>query len=207
MSESFHLSSGVLQGSVLVPLLFTLYMKPLSGIFNNYGFNYHLYADDVQFYFTFDHHDKPNPNKLTNCLNAVDQWLCLNELKLNNYETQCILFRRKHQKFVENIFQNSVFKFSNSVKDLGDFLDCNISMKNQFNSAIKKCFFHICNIGKIRKYMDEKNCKNLVNVFVTTHLDYRKLCIMVCLTPHYLACKKCKIPQPGFFLMLVIPFT
>ena len=32
--------------------------------------------------------------------------------------------------------------------------------------------FHICTIGKICKYIDEENCKTLVNVLVTSLLDY-----------------------------------
>ena len=83
MFESFYLLSDMLQGSVLASLLFTLCMKPLSDLFNNYGFNYHLYAKSIKYYFTFDH-NKPDSNKLTNCLNAVKQWLCHKKFKLNN---------------------------------------------------------------------------------------------------------------------------
>ena len=51
-------------------------------------------------------------------------------------------------------------------------LDCNLSVNSQTDSAVKKCFFHIRNIGKIRKYIDEENCKTLVSVVVTSQLDY-----------------------------------
>ena len=176
VSRSFQLFSGVPQGSVLAPILFTLYIKPLTSIISNLGFSYHFYADDVQFYVTFDADKTLDANVLTKCLKAVEQWLCCNKLKLNNKKTQCILFGRtcKQSSSIANAFNTVDIPLTSSicVKNLGVLLDSNLSMEGQIKSIIKKCFFNIRNIGKIRKYLDEDSCKMLVNNLIISHLDY-----------------------------------
>ena len=54
ISDVKVLLSGVPQGSVIGPLVFTMYTRPLGIITQRYGVKCHLYADDAQLYISLD---------------------------------------------------------------------------------------------------------------------------------------------------------
>ena len=54
VSEHEYLRCGVPQGSVLGPLLFLIYVNSVTKIFDDSGFKYHIYADDIQLYIEFN---------------------------------------------------------------------------------------------------------------------------------------------------------
>ena len=126
LSHPAVLHYGVPLGSVLGPILFSLYTNPISSIIHSHSsINYHFYADDTQLYITllpdnFSH----SIQKVKNCLNDIQNFMFANKLKLNPDKTEFILIGSQRncnqllRQFPINILGNQVSP-AQSVRNLG----------------------------------------------------------------------------------------
>ena len=99
-SETVNITTGVLQGSILGPLLFSICINDLISISNNLKFI--MYADDTTIYFNLEDFDPYHLKRdINNELEKITLWLKMNKLSLNVQKTKFMIFHRKQKQISE----------------------------------------------------------------------------------------------------------
>ena len=157
VSVDQELAFGVPQGSVLGPIMYCMYTKPVSDIIQRHGLSHHSYADDTQLYMTMDHSNNDWRDGLARielCVSEIGEWMKRNMLKLNDEKTELIVFSSKYKQDLYNYLSitigDTVVNCSSQVRDLGVIFDRVLSLHQHVSYTSRPCRFHYRNISRIR---------------------------------------------------------
>lgn len=176
-SSDRMLKYGVPQGSVLGPLLFSLFFAPIEDVILAHGLRCMVYADDSQLYITINARcDRPVMlSKLQLCILDIFTWCTNNGLACSLDKTDAVHLRSCHAKnfdpIQEIVIDDVVIVPKPVVRDLGILIDSHLLLKNQVNQVCKCAWLAIRKIGRIRPYLAQDVCERLVHAFITSKLD------------------------------------
>ncbi|KAL9978146.1 hypothetical protein ACROYT_G015633 [Oculina patagonica] len=128
-----------------------------------HNLEYHFYADDTQLYVAFktDSLDRMAQCKtsIEQCVCDIDNWMAVNKLKLNQEKTEVVLISSRYLQIGNvNVVPTS------SARNLGAIFDQCFNLEEHIKSICKSSHYHIRNLAKIRKYIDEESAKTVTRV-------------------------------------------
>uniref|UniRef100_A0A8C6NT99 Reverse transcriptase domain-containing protein n=1 Tax=Nothobranchius furzeri TaxID=105023 RepID=A0A8C6NT99_NOTFU len=169
-SSSLPLPWRAPQGSVLGPLLFSIYLLPLGNILNQHGLSYHIYADDCQLYVEMD--EKNAGSKLAACMADVKGWLAFIFLKLNEKKSEFIVFDPHNHHGSHPVCDLLTLYPKQCVTSLGVKLDAGLTMAPQINSVVRSCFYQLRRLTHLRQILKRRHLESVIHAFITSRLDY-----------------------------------
>lgn len=143
-------TAGVPQGSVLAPLLFSLYT---SDIPRHPQVSLALYADDTAIYVTDIHNHTIRRKLLQDATDALGDWFRKWRMDVNPEKSTAVYFSRTNA-YYRSIQPNirmfgKPIPWANKVKYLGVTLDCRLNFKAHINKVRNKAAFYLCRLAPL----------------------------------------------------------
>ena len=175
-SDFLTLTSGSPQGSILSPLIFTIYTSTLTDSLRHCVS--HTYADDTQIYISCDESQLEDAcRRMSSDLQALADVSRQHGVEINSSKTELIVFHpRKVTAEVRqrvNVGLDGVrLQVKEKVRNLGVILDQNLKFQDHINSCLKKTYLSLKYIYSIRQFITMKTKIMLRESLILSHFNY-----------------------------------
>ena len=166
---------GVPQGSILGPILFSMYVTPVGDYLRTCNLKYQMYADDTMICLSIDEADLMNVENRLNIIlsKLIDVYSSL-KLKINPDKTEVLIIPPKRLNVtIEKLFlAGEEIIPVNFLKSLGVLIDNNLSWSRQINATCSSCYNQLRKLNRIKQYLSIETRIVLVRTLILSRLDY-----------------------------------
>ena len=141
-SHALNVTHGVVQGSILGPVLFLLFTNDLPQHIS-YG-KIIMYVDDTQFLDAdYPSNTQALKSRIEHSLSVALKWFTQNRLKINPAKTEMVTLRSSRQNVDENFavyFGKDKILPTDRIKVLGVIIDSHLTWGDQISSVVRRCY-------------------------------------------------------------------
>ena len=156
VSPIFTSDTGTIQGSILGPILYAIFVSP---IFDKEKMS--NYADD-NYVIKWNTKIEELIIDMRKSLEAITKWLRDSGLKVNDAKTEICLFHRNVTRSIDITMNDVTLKKSPVIKVLGVIFDSQLKWSQQVANTVKKSKSALNAIKLIKKYFTIPEIKNLL---------------------------------------------
>lgn len=173
-SKCHHVTSGIPQGSVLGPILFVIYINDMPEMVES---STYLFADDTKIFREIreEKDEKMLQADLDNLQSWSDTWLLKfhpNKCKVMSVANKSVDKGTKHYHLYNNDGNRIELEQSDGEKDIGVFVDENLSFNKHIQNQVNKANSIMGLIRRTYTYLDEQSFKYLFQALVRPHIEY-----------------------------------
>lgn len=182
-SKYMSINQGVPQGSILGPLLFSIYTCDLGKSLRTC--RSHQYADDLQLYCSFPPSEINNAIRNINAdLNAIVQVSNSHKLVLNGAKSKLLLFGMPESQIVNFslTIDGNILQPSSCEKNLGIFLDDQLKFEKHVSNILQRAYYKLKLLYMHKDILSTNIKLRLTDTLVLSLISYGNLLFWPALT-------------------------
>ena len=167
LSDQSAVTSGIPQGSILGPVLFTIFINDLPDVMKS---TCKIFADDTKLY-NFSKNSITLQNDLTNLQIWSETW----QLYFNTDKCHTLYLGRNNPKnpyYMNQGDRQTEIATNDTEKDLGVIFDTTLKFDHHITNSINKANKMLGIIRRCFKYLDNESFLYLYKSIVRPHLEY-----------------------------------
>ena len=177
LSSFRHIDAGVPQGSVLGPLLFSMFINDVFSVCKNSSI--HAYADDIQLYLS-----RPLgliedlAARINEDLHNIFVWSVDNKLTLNakkSYVLPISKISMNNLLFPSIQIGHSSLQFVSKIKNLGFYINSSMTAVDHINSVVKRVYLTLRNLRLSAYYTPINTKKKLIRTLIIPIICYSEV--------------------------------